>query len=160
MRRRSSTLKAHDGAVESYRAAYTLIDGDAAAGRHLRCFSGAIDLLKTRRRRLNAEAAQSFIGEGTKTLNRGWRAIERRLPRASVESRADFQEAPLAHKFTQRAAHLVIAAQIVEIRAQEHGSALTFDPIGYLAFEGPSHAAKVRHFQEIFNVKTDTYVIQ
>ena len=100
-RRRSSTLETHQDTVEADLAADALIDRNAAAGRYLRGFSGAIVLLKTCWRGLNAETPKRFIGKSAQTLNRGRRAVQGRWPCARIEARSDSQERALTDELPQ-----------------------------------------------------------
>jgi hypothetical protein len=143
---RSSRLETYRDTVIADLAADTFGNGNAPASGNLHGCSGAKALFETCRCGLDAKTAEGLIRQGAQTLNWGRRAVERRWPRARIETQPDFQEFALADELQQDAADLVIAAQVGEIRAQKDIAALAVNPLRYEGFQRLSHAVKVRHF--------------
>src|SRR5689334_7119717 len=119
-RRRSSTLKAHECPVIADAATHPLGDSNGPACRDLGGLSGLIGVLQPRRRGRDAETVERFRREDAQPLHWGRRAIEGRRRRLGIEPMADLHQLSGADQPTQDTAHLIIAAQIVEVVAQKY----------------------------------------
>src|SRR5262245_6529873 len=112
--RRSSTLKVQETPVIADPAPHTLLDSDDSACRDLGCLSSTIRLLKPCRHGLDAETAERFRCEGAQPLDRCGRAVVWRWRGTSIEPMPDLHQLPGADQTAQRAANLVITAEVTE----------------------------------------------